>query len=170
MARSTVVLPLAVLGLTITTALTGCGHTGGKAVHADSPSTPSTSVAPTPATSSAIPSSPVAAASSLLESEKGFVFITAACGSPAVINLHQPSEILSRATEWAMCMGQPGSPSTYVAVYAKPTDLAIDTPHLDGKYRYATLTDETGVAWLFLVESTDPASLRPLERHGFVVN
>ncbi len=69
-----------------------------------------------------------------------------------------------------MCMGQPGSPSTYVAVYAKPADLAVDTPHLDGKYRYATHTDENGTTWLFLADSTNPSSLRPLERHGFVVN
>ncbi len=97
------------------------------------------------------------------------MFITATCGSPAVINLHQSSEILSRATEWAMCMGQPGSPSTYVGVYASAADLAIDTPHLDGKYRYATHTDETGTAWLFLVEGTDASPLRPLERHGFTL-
>ncbi|BBZ57366.1 hypothetical protein MPHO_43580 [Mycolicibacterium phocaicum] len=97
------------------------------------------------------------------------MFITAACGGPAVINLHQTSEILSRAKEWAMCMGQPGSPSTYVAVYATPTDLAVDTPHLEGRYRYATHTDETGMAWLFLVEGTDASTLRPLERHGFTL-
>jgi len=67
-------------------------------------------------------------------------------------------------------MGRPESPSTYVAVYARPTDVATDTPNLDGKYRYATHTDEAGMAWLFFVEGTDPSSLRPLERHGFAVN
>lgn len=165
---SIVKLSLTVLSVAAT-ALTGCGQTDGKAVPAASPSAVTTSVSSTPTTSSAAPSSTVAPASSLLESEKGFAFITAACGSPAVINLHQTSEILSRATEWAMCMGQPGSPSTYVAVYAKPTDLAIDTPHLEGKYRYATHTDENGTTWLFLVEGTDASALRPLERHGFTL-
>lgn len=172
--RSVVRLSLVVLGLAVTTVLTGCGQTGGKAVPAASTSAASTSVPSTPTASPTAsptaPSSPVAPASSQLESEKGFVFITAACGNPAVINTHQSSKILSRAIEWGMCMGRPESTSTYVAVYATPTDLAIDTPHLDGKYRYATHTDETGMAWLFLVESTDPSSLRPLERYGFAVN
>ena len=167
---SIVKLSLTVLGVAAT-ALTGCGQTGGKAVPAASPSAVTTSVSSTPTTSSAAPSSSVApASSSPFQSEKGFMWITAACGSPAVIPSDGKNTLLPSATDWAICMGGPGIQPTLVGVYTAPSSLTQDTSQLTaGKYRFATHADGE-LTWIFLVESTDPSSLRPLERHGFVVH
>lgn len=98
------------------------------------------------------------------------MWITAACGSPATIPSDGKNTLLPSATDWAICMGGPGLQPTLVGVYTAPSSLTHDTSQLTaGKYRFATHTDGE-LTWIFLVESTDPASLRPLERHGFVVH
>jgi hypothetical protein len=101
------------------------------------------------------------------QTSDGFAWLTAACGSPSVVDA-SPNSWLPKASNVVLCMTPPGQPAVLVGVYDNPSASAEDLAKAQGQHGYATRQDGEGRTWIFVVEGTDPSPLRPLERYGFV--
>jgi hypothetical protein len=102
------------------------------------------------------------------ETSDGFAWITAACGSPSVVDA-SPNSWLPGASNVALCITPPGRAPVLVGVYDDPSVSAADVTKMQGQHGYATRQDGDGRTWIFVVEGVDPAPLTPLERYGFVL-
>lgn len=103
------------------------------------------------------------------ETSDGFAWITAACGSPSVVDA-SPNSWLPGATNVALCITPPGRAPVLVGVYDDASVSAADVAKIQGQRGHATRLDGDGRTWVFVVEGVDPAPLKPLERYGFVVS
>lgn len=56
-----------------------------------------------------------------------------------------------------------------VGVYDDQQASTEDLRKIQGQRGYVTRQDGDGRTWIFVVEGSDPAPLKPLERYGFVV-
>jgi hypothetical protein len=61
-------------------------------------------------------------------------------------------------------------PGVLVGVYDDPSTGAEDLARIEEQHGYATRRDDQGRTWIFVVESRDPAPLKPLERFGFTIS
>ena len=102
------------------------------------------------------------------ETSDGFAWLTAACGSPSVMDA-SPNSWLPGATNVALCMTPVGRPPVLVGVYNDQKASTADMRKIHGQRGYATRQDGDGRTWVFVVEGPDPAPLKPLERYGFAV-
>jgi hypothetical protein len=102
------------------------------------------------------------------ETSDGFAWLTAACGSPSVMDA-SPNSWLPGATNVALCMTPVGRPPVLVGVYDDQKTSTADMRKIHGQRGYATRQDGDGRTWVFVVEGPDPAPLKPLERYGFAV-
>jgi hypothetical protein len=145
------VLGFAALGI-IGTALASCGLS-----------------APTASPPKAVTSSESAKPTAPFETADGFAWLTAACGSPSVMDA-SPNSWLPGASNVALCVTPLDRPPVLVGVYDDPSLSATDITKIRGQRGYATRKDDAGRTWIFVLEGVDPAPLKPLERYGFVIS
>jgi hypothetical protein len=69
-----------------------------------------------------------------------------------------------------LCFTPIDRPGVLVGVYDDAASSAADLRGIEGQRGYATREDSEGRMWVFMVDSADPAPLKPLERYGFVVH
>ena len=115
-------------------------------------------------------SSPAITTSSVpaFETQDAFAWLTAACGSPSVMDA-RPNSWLPEAQDVRLCLTAIDRPGVLVGVYDDPAASASDLKKIEGLRGYASRRDAEGRTWVFVVEGRDPAPLKPLERYGFVI-
>lgn len=101
-----------------------------------------------------------------LESGDALVWLTAACGSPSVVDA-APNTWLPGASPVALCITPAGRDGVLVGVYEQAAAARSDLAKLQGQRGYATRVDGDGRTWVFVVESSSSAALRGLVRYQF---
>ncbi|MBI3226824.1 MAG: hypothetical protein HYZ39_17400 [Mycolicibacterium cosmeticum] len=117
-------------------------------------------------------SSPVPSTQTALlpfQSAQGITWITAACGSPTLLDDKGSNTLLPRSTDWGICMGTPGAPPVLAGVYEHNSILSDDLAAMNSRYHHAVRTDGTGLSWIFVTEG-DVATLAGLNRYGFRID
>jgi hypothetical protein len=103
------------------------------------------------------------------ESQDALAWLTAACGSPSAMNA-APNGWMPSTQNVQLCFTPIDRPGVLVGVYEDAAASAADLEGIDGQRGYATRQDNEGRMWVFMVDSADPATLKPLERYGFVLH
>jgi len=126
-------------------------------------SSPQTAAPPSPTVTESRMSTPP------FETQDAFTWLTAACGSPSVMDA-SPNSWLPEAQEVRLCLTAIDRPGVLVGVYDNPAVSAEDLKKIDGQRGHASRQDTDGRTWVFVVEAPDPTPLKPLERYGFILS
>jgi hypothetical protein len=81
----------------------------------------------------------------------------------------KPNSWLPKAQDARLCVTAIDRPGVLVGIYNDPALSASDLKRIQGQRGYASRQDADGRTWVFVVETSDPAPLQPLERYGFVI-
>ncbi|MCV7253960.1 hypothetical protein H7J86_17515 [Mycobacterium hackensackense] len=103
------------------------------------------------------------------QSAQGITWITAACGSPTMLDDNRANTLLPQSTDWGICMGTPGALPVLAGVYDQSSKLKDDLAALSPHYHHAVRTDDTGMSWIFVTEG-DASTLAGLDRYGFRID
>lgn len=87
-----------------------------------------------------------------LESGDALVWLSAACGSPSVVDA-APNTWLPRASPVALYITPAGQDGVLVGVYEQAAATAADLGKLQGQRGYATRVDGDGRTWVFVASS-----------------